>query len=86
MVWYGMVWKISCAMIFKCYSIRCLCYAMVYVVKDNNSATVYNQQTGSVQMFYLILQKTQKNKKQQHTFVIIFNSYNQLYNMQYSKV
>ena len=33
-----------------------------------------------------ILQRTQKYKKQKHTFAIIFNRYNQLYNMQYSKV
>ena len=33
-----------------------------------------------------ILQRTQKYKKQKHTFAIISNRYNQLYNMQYSKV
>ena len=34
----------------------------------------------------LDLARTQKNTKQQYTFVIIFNSYYQLYNLQYSKV
>ena len=37
-------------------------------------------------MYNLILRVLKKKKKQQHTLVIIFNSYNQLYNMQYSKM
>ena len=43
---YGMVWKVWYAMRFQCYAMRflcfaMLCYAMVYVVKDKHSATVF---------------------------------------------
>ena len=40
MVWYDMVWNVWYAMVFLCYEIWMLCYAMVYDVKDKHSATV----------------------------------------------
>ena len=50
-LWYGMVWyamlcyameSIVCyEILMLCYEISMQCYAMVYVVKDKHSATVY---------------------------------------------
>ena len=41
MLWYGMESMVCYKISMLCYEISMLCYAMVYVVKDKHSATVY---------------------------------------------
>ena len=43
MVWYGMESMVSYDISMLCYEISMLCYAMVYVVKDKHSATVWER-------------------------------------------
>ena len=41
MLWYGMESMLCYEISMVCYEIFMLCYAMVYVVKDKHSATVF---------------------------------------------
>ena len=43
MLWYGMESMVYYEIPMLCYEISMLCFAMVYVVKDKHSATVFPQ-------------------------------------------
>ena len=53
MVWYGIEWSAWYAMVFLCYILRFVWYAMGYVVKDKHSVTVF-----TVSIFLLLFYVT----------------------------